>query len=358
MAILSVVVAVMSSFVGRAERWLLRWKLPILIAALAVAGAACGTSNDKPGTHVRVAIGGQTQMVYLPTTLAQELGFYKAEGLDVELQDFEGGAKALQALIGGSADVVSGFYDHTIQMAAEGRPMTAFVVMLRYPGLVLVTSPQAAGRLTSLSALKGGIAGVTTPGSSSQLFLNVLLAKHGVPRETVSAVAIGSGATAVAALERGRVDAGWIGDPGLTILRRRNPGVRTLADLRDERGTHEAFGTASYPSAVLYTSAAWLQTNRDTAAALSRAIVQTLRWMQEHSDMEIAQKTPPAIRGEDLELFAEAFKNSRAMFSVDGLMPAEGAAAVRDVLAASNPKVKSSEIDLPDTYTNDLVNPR
>jgi NitT/TauT family transport system substrate-binding protein len=109
---------------------------------------------------------------------------------------------------------------------------------------------------------------------------------------------------------------------------------------------------------VLYTSAAWLQTNRDTAAALSRAIVQTLRWMQEHSDMEIAQKTPPAIRGEDLELFAEAFKNSRAMFSVDGLMPADGAAAVRDVLAASNPKVKSAEIDLPDTYTNDLVNPR
>ena len=73
-------------------------------------------------------------MVYLPTTLAQELGFYKEEGLDVELQDFAGGAKALQALVGGSADVVSGFYDHTIQMAAEGRELVAFVTMLRYPG--------------------------------------------------------------------------------------------------------------------------------------------------------------------------------------------------------------------------------
>ena len=102
-------------------------------------------------------------MVYLPTTLAQELGFYKEEGLDVELQDFAGGAKALQALVGGSADVVSGFYDHTIQMAAEGRELVAFVTMLRFPGLVLVTSPQAAGEVTAIDELKGRIAGVTTP---------------------------------------------------------------------------------------------------------------------------------------------------------------------------------------------------
>ena len=327
-----------------------------LVAALGGLGsAACGTSNDTAGTRVRIAIGGQTQMVYLPTTLAQELGFYKDEGLDVELQDFEGGAKALQALIGGSADVVSGFYDHTIQMAAEGRALTAFVVMLRYPGLALVTSPQAANRLDTISALNGGIAGVTTPGSSSQLFLNVLLAKHGVPIQAVSAVAIGGGATAVAALERGRVDAGWIGDPGLTILKRRNPGVRVLADLRDERGTHDAFGTSTYPSAVLYTNTTWLETNRVTAGRLARAIVRTLRWMHDHSDEEIAEKTPAALRVDDIAVYVESLKNSRAMFSTDGVMPADGAAAVRDVLAASNPKVKSTAITLSRTYTNELI---
>jgi len=117
---------------------------------------------------VRLAVGGQNQMVYLPTTLAQELGFYSDEGLDVELQDHQGGSKALQALVGGSADVVSGFYDHTIQMAAEGRQLVAFVSMLRFPGLVLVTSPQSADRVTKIEDLKGRIAGVTTAGSSSQ----------------------------------------------------------------------------------------------------------------------------------------------------------------------------------------------
>jgi NitT/TauT family transport system substrate-binding protein len=129
--------------------------------------SACARQDPHGARHVRIAIGGQNQMVYLPTTLAQELGFYREEGIDAELQDFAGGAKALQALVGGSADVVCGFYDHTIQMAAEGRELIAFVTMLRFPGLVLLTSPQSAGTVTRIEDLKGRVAGVTTAGSSS-----------------------------------------------------------------------------------------------------------------------------------------------------------------------------------------------
>jgi NitT/TauT family transport system substrate-binding protein len=102
-----------------------------VVVCLAVSAAACATRGGESGSRVRIAIGGQNQMIYLPTTLAQELGFYRDEGVEVELQDFAGGSKALQALVGGSADVVSGFYDHTIQMAAEGRALMAFVTMLR-----------------------------------------------------------------------------------------------------------------------------------------------------------------------------------------------------------------------------------
>ena len=88
-----------------------------------------------------------------------------------------------------------------------------------------------------------------------------------------------------------------------------------LADLRTEEGTTEAFGVATYPSAVLYSSADWLRTNRDTAARLARAIVKTLDWMKSHSEQEIADKTPKALRGADDALYVEALKGSRAMFS-------------------------------------------
>src|SRR5262249_40262051 len=187
---------------------------------------ACARSGSS-GAHVRIAVGGQNQMVYLPTTLAQQLGFYREEGLDVELQDFAGGAKALQALVGGSADVVSGFYDHTIQMAAEGRELVAFVSMLRYPGMILVASPPPP-EITKIEDLKGRIAGVTTAGSSSQMMLTSMLNRHGVAADAVSITAIGAAATAVAAMEHGKVDAAMMADPAFTVVVRRNPAARVL----------------------------------------------------------------------------------------------------------------------------------
>src|SRR5690349_11438 len=112
-----------------------RW---IAAAALLVL-TSCATKPTAPSrTQVRIAVGGTAQLIYLPATMAQILGFAREENLDIALLDFPGGSKALEALLGGSADVVCGFYDHTVQMAAQGRDLKAFVTMLRYPGLVLV----------------------------------------------------------------------------------------------------------------------------------------------------------------------------------------------------------------------------
>src|SRR5262249_54461470 len=327
----------------------------LIFASVALVMCVACARDDSARPRVRLAVGGQAQMVYLPTTLAQTLGFYTEEGVDVELQDFPGGAKALQALMGGSADVVSGFYDHTIQMAAEGRDLVAFVTILRYPGLVLVTSPQSSAEITNVTGLRNRIAGVTTPGSSSHMLLTFLLANPDGPPDSVSVVTIGSAATAIAAIERAKVHAGWMAEPSFTLLTRRNAGVRILADLRDERGTMEALGTKTYPSSVFYSNRKWLDAHRDTAAALARAMLRTLKWMHTHSPSDIAAKTPQAIRGEDDAVFIEALGHSMSMFSNDGLMTADGAAAVRSILDRSLEKVKGATIDLSKTYTNEFV---
>jgi len=313
------------------------------------------TARPQTGTHVRLAVGGQNQLVYLPTTLAQELGFYKEEGLDVELQDHAGGAKALQSLIGGSSDVVSGFYDHTIQMAAEGRAFVAFVTMLRFPGLVLVTSPQSAGAVTKIEDLKGRIAGVTAAGSSSQMLLTYMLQRHGITADAVSMTPVGSAATAIAAIEHGKVDAAMVGDPAFTLIARRNPTVRVLADLRTAAGVKAAFGATTYPSSVLYSKTEWVRENRDTASKLAHAILRTLQWMHGHSAQEIADRTPKSFRGEDEALYVEAVKSSMPMFSPDGVMDAAGAQTVRELLAGSMEKVRTGEIDLSKTYTNEFI---
>jgi NitT/TauT family transport system substrate-binding protein len=331
-------------------------RVVVVCSALTLLAACGGRGGDSTTKPVRIAIGGQNQLIYLPTTLARELGFYREEGLEVELQDHAGGAKALQAMIGGSADVVSGFYDHTIQMAAEGRALIAFVTMLRFPGLVLATSPQSA--VTRIEDLKGRVAGVTTPGSSSHMLLTFLLHRHGVPVESVSVTGIGGAGTAIAAVERGKVDVGMMTDPAFTIVRRRAPGVRILADLRHAEGVKEAFGTSTYPASVLYADAEWVRANREKAGRLARAIRRTLEWIQAHSPQDIADRTPAAFRGEDPALYADAVKNTMSMFSPDGVMAADGAEAVRRLLAESTDKVRNATIDLSKTYTNELVNGR
>jgi len=314
---------------------------------------ACAGRSETSGTKVRIAVGGQNQLIYLPVTLARELGFYRDEGLDVELQDHAGGAKALEAMIGGSADVVSGFYDHTIQMAAEGRPLVAFVTMLRFPGLVLAASPNS--QVTRIEDLTGRVAGVTTPGSSSHMLLTFLLQQHGVAVESVSVTGIGGAATAVAAVERGKVDAGMMTDPAFTIVQRRAPGVRVLADLRHEAGVKEAFGTRTYPASVLYATEPWVRSRHEAASRLAHAIRRTLEWLHSHSPEEIAGRTPAEARGEDPALYTEALKNTMTMFSPDGVMEEEGAEAVHKLLARSMDKVRAATIDLSRTYTNEFL---
>ena len=211
-------------------------------------------------------------MIYWPATLAQSLGFYKEEGLEISIQDFPGGSKALESLFGGSADVVCGFYDHTVQMAAQGRELRAFISLLRYPGLVATTTSPA---VKTLADLQGKPVGVSAAGSSTHMFLNYLLAQHGLKPEDISVVQIGLGATAVAAADRNRVDAEILTDPTVGLLRKRVPNMRILADTRDAEGVRQVFGVDHYPASVLYSSSAWLGSHKEEAARLAKALERT-----------------------------------------------------------------------------------
>src|SRR5204862_4701981 len=109
--------------------------------------------------------GGASCLCYLPTMLAESLGEYNKAGVDVELVDFKGGSQSLTAVIGGSADVVSGYFDHCVNLAAKNQALEAFVVYDRYPGFALVVSPKHADTIKSIKDLAGKKVGVSAPGS-------------------------------------------------------------------------------------------------------------------------------------------------------------------------------------------------
>ena len=319
--------------------------------------AACGRPTAiQSGPKVVIAVGGQAQLVYLPVTLAAQLGYYHDEGLEVELHDFPGGSKALEALLGGSADVVSGFFDHTVQMAAEGKRLRSFVAMLRYPGLALIVSPATAAKIESPKDLAGLNVGVSAPGSSTHMLLNHLLLKHQLKATDVSAIGIGMAAGAVAAMESGKVDAAIMAEPGISQLRARTKGeLKVLAHTQSLTGVREIYGVSSYPAAVLYSNTDWVDKNQVLAMRLAKAIRRTLAWIQAHSATDIAGKMPENLRGADLKLYTQAISNSKDMFSPDGVLDDEGAQAVVRVLSETLERVRTAQPDVKQCYTNQFV---
>ena len=147
-------------------------------AALATPALLRAQAIEKP--KLSIAVGGKNLLYYLPLTIAEQLGYFKAEGLDVTIVDFAGGARALQAVVGGSADVVSGAFEHTVNMQFKGQPMRAFVLQGRAPMIVLGVNPKTMPNYKTVADLKGKKIGVTAPGSSTNVMVNFILAKAGL----------------------------------------------------------------------------------------------------------------------------------------------------------------------------------
>jgi NitT/TauT family transport system substrate-binding protein len=303
---------------------------------------------------VTVAIGGGACLCYLPTVLARQLGEYEKAGLAVELVDLKGGSDALKAVLGGSADVVSGYFDHCVNLAAKKQEMQSFVVYDRYPGLVLVVSPSHNAEIKSIKDLAGKKVGVSAPGSSTDFFLKYLLKKNGVAASDVAVIGVGLGATAVAAMQQGQIDAAVMLDPSVTVLQGSYPDLRILSDTRTQKDTLDVFG-GEYPGGSLYSTTAWVKSHEKEAQALTNAIVNTLDWIHAHSPEEIMAKMPPEIVGKNKELYLAALKNTIPMYSKTGMMDPKGADAVLAVFSESSPEVAKANIDLSKTFTNRFV---
>jgi NitT/TauT family transport system substrate-binding protein len=313
------------------------------------------TSNFAAAqSKITIAVGGGACLCYLPTVLAKQLGEFDKAGLAVELVDLKGGSDALRAVIGGSADVVSGYFDHCVNLAAKKQELQSFVVYDRYPGLVLVVSPKHTSEISSVKDLAGKKVGVSAPGSSTDFYLKYLLKKNGLDPASAAVIGVGLGATAVAAMEQGQIDAAVMLDPSVTVLQGSHADLKILSDTRTQKDTMAVFG-GEYPGGALYSTTAWVGSHEKEVQALTNAIMNTLKWIHSHSPEDIMAKMPPEIVGKDKELYLAALKNTIPMYSETGLMDPKGAAAVLAVFSESSPDVAKANIDVTKTYTNKYV---
>ena len=326
-------------------------RLVASFAALILLSGIAAAEGAK--LKVTVAVGGASCLCYLPTVLARELGEYDKAGLEIELVDFKGGSDALKAVIGGSADVVSGYYDHCVNLAAKNQLLTSFVIYDRYPGFVLGVSPKHSGEINSVKDLAGKKVGVSAPGSSTDFFLKYLLAKAGVDPNSVAVIGVGLSSAAVAAMEQGTIDAAVMLDPVPTLLSSKAP-LKILSDTRTAKDTLAVYG-GEYPGGALYTRGDWIAKHEKETQALTNAMVATLKWIHSHSPEEVMAKMPVDFVGPNKELYLAALKNTIPMYSTTGMMDPKGADAVLAVFSQSSPEVANAKIDLSKTYTNKFV---
>lgn len=317
------------------------------LATLALAPGAVAQALEKP--RLTIGVGGKPLLYYLPLTIAETRGFFREEGLQVETNDFGGGSRALQALLGGSVDVVTGAYEHTIRMQTKGQDVRAVLELGRFPGIVLAVRKDRAAQIKGPADLKGAKIGVTAPGSSTNFFVNFLMAKAGANPKDAAFIGVGTGLSAVAAMKKGEIDAISNLDPVISKLET-DGDIVVMADTRTEAGTKAIFGGAN-PAAVVYMRNDFIERNPNTTQAIVNAFHKALRWIATASPDEIAKSVPETYYLGDRELYVRAVKASLETYSRDGIIRLDGMKSALGMLKEFDDELRNvRDEDLPRTF--------
>ena len=333
----------------------MRRMLVIGFTALLAAGSASleAQAQVPEKKDVKLGVGGGTALYYLPLALTEKLGFFKEEGLNVEVSDFKGGSQSLTALIGGSADVVTGAYEHTIRMQVKSQDIQAVIELGRYPAITIGVKKDRADKIKSAADFKGAKIGVTAPGSSTNMIAWYMMAKAGLNPDDASFVGVGTGGSAVGAIMKGEIDAISNIDPVMTKLENEGQ-IVVLAETRTTAGTNSMLG-GPMPAAVLYMKRDFIEKNPNTVQALVNAFYKTLKWLDKATPEQVANSVPEEFWLGDKALYTAAVKASLDAYSKDGVVSADGQKRSLDFLRQFDKEIADAKVDTAKTWDDRFV---
>ena len=327
-------------------------KITVLVLTLLLAG--CSSKSTLPTVRIGI-VGNGLQTWCLPITLAQSLGYYKEEGLAVELENLPSTGKSMQALVGGSVDVSTVTYQQVVQIGAEGQRLRAFFITTARPSNVLLVAPAAQQRISRVEDLKGALVGISAPGSNGHAWVNAVLLSHGIRPSEFTVVTIGVGAARVAAIESGRIDVASLGGGDHLIVLKRHPNLRILLDSSTPEGLRASYGGDVYAGGTITAKQEWLDRNPDVARRLARALLRSLQWSANHTPEEIRQQLPDAAKSQDAALDLEIIRWGVKDYSKDGAMPMGAPGAMKRFNEANAEKLAQSNLNLAATWTNEYL---
>ena len=326
------------------------------IAALVVL-AACG-SSPAPSTgsvqtvSLKIMVGGLNKQIYLPNMLAQRLGYFKDQHLDVTLIDEGSGQASEEEVVAGNVDAGSGAYVHPMVLNTLGKKIETICQFGIAPGEAEVVDASLTN-VSSAKDLAGKNLGVTDIGSGTHVLTQAILGSAGVDPTGAHYVAVGAGDTFIAAIQQKKIVAGMTTFP--TISRLVNSGKgKILVSLLSPADTRAALG-GDYPFIGVFAKNDWVNSNKDTAQRLVNAYVKTLKYMHSHTADEIASQMPTDYYAGDKASYVNDLKSQIAIFGTDCKMPAGGPETVQKIQQQFVASYKGKSANLNETYTNEFA---
>ncbi|MCW7540386.1 ABC transporter substrate-binding protein [Aquabacterium sp. A7-Y] len=305
--------------------------------------------------RLRVVMGREESLCHLPLTVAQQLGYFRAEGLDVRLLEVAEPASAAAAVQAGEAELGSGAYLGLVQRQLQGQTLQTVVLEGRTPKVSLGVCTRLMGSWRGMADLRGKRIGVATSGSLSQTLAQVCLARAGLKQADVQWVSFGSMAEGVQALRWGGIDALSHLDPGMTQLEQKGE-VRVVADPRTPKGAHEVFG-GPMPGTCVYAQPAFVSRHPQTCQAFVYAVARSLRWLQTAQPQDIIKTVPEAQVMGDRALYLASFYKVRESYSPDGELGEEALQIAWKVAGAAVGETRHQDLQalLERSHTNEFV---
>jgi NitT/TauT family transport system substrate-binding protein len=325
------------------------------LAALAMLAACGGTSTPSgPGkVSLKIMVGGLNKQIYLPNMLAERLGYFKDQNLDISLIDEGSGQGSEEEVVAGNVDAGSGAYSHPMELNALGKKVETICQFGIAPGEAEMIDAKKAGSIKSPNDLLGKNLGVTSIGSGTHTLTLAILGRAGIDPTREHFVAVGAGDTFIAAIDQQKIDGGMTTEPTISRLISTGKG-KILVSLMTPADTRAALG-GDYPFIGIFAKNDWVNSHKDVAQRLVNAYVKTLKFIHSHTAAEIADKMPPAYYANDKALYVAALQNQLSIFGTDCKMPAGGPETVMSIQQKYVPSFKGKTSNLSETYTNEFA---
>ncbi len=325
------------------------------LLALVAGMAACSGSSSASASMptVRLMVGGIDKQIYLPYQLAQNLGFYKKYGVNVELStEQSGGVGAETAMVSGQVDMAGAWYVHPIDFQLQGKATVDVVQLSGAPGERIMCA--TGSNVKSPADWAGKAVGVTDLGSGTDDLTLYLAARYHLTTQQFTRVGVGAGQTLIAGLQNSKIVCGMTTQPTVNAIEKMGVGYSAI-DLATTAGTQQWLG-GTWPTASVIARTDWVNSHRDAVQRVVNALVATMHWISTHTAADIANNLPADFVSNPLSTkdeYISALAQDKGQFLPDGMMPANGPETVLAVEKLAG-KV-NGPVDLSKTYDMSFV---